>query len=128
MLSQLEVASMLPASDLKRARRFYKDMLGLDPAEETEADLTYRTPGGARFGIYETDNAGTAKNTAMCWETPDIDAEMADLRGRGVVFEDYDFPGLKTENGVATMDGEKAAWFTDSEGNILCLSQRRSSR
>ncbi|MEO6828034.1 MAG: VOC family protein [Microbacteriaceae bacterium] len=125
MLSKLEVASMLPARDLQRARTFYKDMLGLEPAEETSADLTYQTPAGARFGIYETDNAGTAKNTALCWETPDIVAETAELRGRGVVFEEYDLPGLKTEHGVATMDTVKAAWFTDSEGNILCLSERR---
>jgi hypothetical protein len=78
---------------------------------------------GTGFLLYETENAGSAKNTTMCWTVKDIDAEMSELRGRGVTFEDYDFPGLKTENGVATMDNEKSAWFVDSEGNILCIAQ-----
>ena len=124
MLGNLESAAILPAKELQRARAYYKDKLGLEPAEEHEGELIYRSPGGAAFSIYETDNAGSAKNTAMGWTADDLDAEVAELRGRGVVFEEYDFPGLKTENGIAVMDGEKAAWFIDSEGNILALWQR----
>jgi len=124
MLGKLEAMSVLPAKDLRRAMAYYKDKLGLEPVEEQEGGVMYQTGSGTKFLIYETDNAGSAKNTAMCWDTADLDAEMTELRGRGVEFEDYDFPGLKTENGVATTGGERAAWFTDSEGNILCLTQR----
>ncbi len=123
MLSNLDSYAVLPAKDLQRARGFYRDTLGLEPAEEREDGLLYRSPAGAAFLMYETDNAGTAKNTAFTWLTTDIDTEVSELRGRGVVFEEYDFPGLKTENGIATMGAdEKAAWFKDSEGNILCVA------
>lgn len=124
MLSTLEIYSVLPAADLARARGFYTDKLGLEPAEVMDDGVIYRMQGGSTFLVYETSNAGSAKNTQMCWMTPDLDAEMADLRGKGVTFEEYDFPGLKTENGVATIEGEKTAWFVDTEGNILCLTQR----
>ena len=123
MLSQLEAAAVLPAKDLKRARSFYKDKLGLEPAEEREGELRYRTPAGAAVLMYETENAGTAKNTALLLVTPDVQAEVAKLRQAGVVFEEYDLPGLKTEDGIATTGEERAAWFKDSEGNILCVAQ-----
>lgn len=123
MLSKQEFMAVLPAGDLKRARAFWADKLGLEPAEERGGGLIYRSPGGSGLLIYETQNAGSAKNTQFCWMTPDVEAEVAELRGRGVVFEEYDLPGLKTENGIATMEGEKGAWFKDSEGNILCVSQ-----
>ena len=124
MLNESELYAVLPAKDLQRARAYYSEKLGLEVTEETPGGLVYRMAGGGAFLLYETDNAGSAKNTQMCWTTGDLDAEMAELRGRGVVFEEYDFPGLKTENGVATMDGERGSWFLDSEGNILCLTQR----
>jgi catechol 2,3-dioxygenase-like lactoylglutathione lyase family enzyme len=125
MLKDLEITAVLPAQDIARARAFYRDVLGLEPADAMdEENLIYRCGNGTSFLLYTTDNAGTAKNTQMGWGTDDIDAEVADLRGRGVVFEEYDFPGLKTENGIATTPVGKAAWFLDSEGNILNLYQR----
>jgi catechol 2,3-dioxygenase-like lactoylglutathione lyase family enzyme len=124
MLQKLPTMAVLPAKDLERARAFYRDTLGLEPAEEETGGLRYNTGGGTSFLLYETDNAGSAKNTQMGWVTEDLDAEVADLRGRGVVFADYDFPGLKTENGIATTDGERTAWFLDSEGNILAVTER----
>ena len=123
MLNRLEFTAVLPAKDLQRARGFYSEILGLEPAEERSSGLIYQSPSGARILIYETDNAGTAQNTALSWMTDDIETEVAELRGRGVVFEDYDFPGLKTENGIATNDGFRGAWFKDSEGNIIAVSQ-----
>ena len=123
MLSDLEIYAVLPASDLGRAREFYKDKLGLEPVEERREGLIYQTSSGPKFLLYETQFAGTAQNTAMNWAARDLDAEMAELRSRGVVFEEYDFPGLKTENGVATDDDGRGAWFKDSEGNILALSE-----
>ncbi|MFJ5862611.1 VOC family protein [Pseudarthrobacter sp. NPDC092439] len=124
MLKDLDVMPVLPAKDINRARDFYRDKLGLEPATVVDEDnLIYRCGNGSGFLLYRTDNAGTAKNTQMGWATSDVDREVEELRGRGVVFEEYDFPGLKTENGIATLpDLGKAAWFLDSEGNILNIS------
>lgn len=119
-----EAHAMLPASDLKRFRSYYHDKLGMDPAEEMEGGevLVYHT-GNSAFEVYETPNAGSAKNTQMIWQTDDLDAEMNRLRGAGVEFLDFEIPGLKTENGVAMNDETKTAWFNDSEGNILAITQ-----
>lgn len=124
MLKDLDVMPVLPAKDINRARDFYRDKLGLEPATTVDEDnLVYRCGNGSGFLLYRTDNAGTAKNTQMGWATSDVEREVEELRGRGVVFEEYDFPGLKTENGIATLpDLGKAAWFLDSEGNILNIS------
>ena len=105
MLNDAEIYAVLPASDLGRAREFYKDKLGLEPSEERSDGLIYQVKRRPKFLLYESQFAGTAQNTAMNWVTDDLDAEMADLRSKGVVFEDYDFPGLKTENGVADVRG-----------------------
>ncbi|XTR52401.1 VOC family protein [Pseudarthrobacter sp. So.54] len=124
MLKDLDVIAVLPAKDIVRASNFYRDVLGLEPMESMdEENLIYRCGTGTAFLLYQTGNAGSAKNTQMGWETNDIEAEVEDLRARGVVFEEYDFPGLKTENGIASTPVGKAAWFLDSEGNILNLSQ-----
>lgn len=124
MLKDLDVMPVLPAKDITRARDFYRDKLGLEPATTVDEDnLVYRCGNGSGFLLYRTDNAGTAKNTQMGWATSDVEREVEELRGRGVVFEEYDLPGLKTENGIATLpDLGKAAWFLDSEGNILNIS------
>ena len=124
MLKEREVLAVLPAKDIARARNFYRDVLGLDPAETLDDEnLVYRCGNGTSFLLYRTDNAGTAKNTQLSWETDNLAREVEELRGRGVVFEEYDFPGLKTENGIATSTAGRAAWFTDTEGNILSLFQ-----
>jgi catechol 2,3-dioxygenase-like lactoylglutathione lyase family enzyme len=126
MLKDLDIIAVLPAKDIARAKDFYRDVLGLEPAETMdEENVLYRCGNGTAFLLYETDNAGTAKNTQMGWATDDVEAEAQELRGRGVVFEEYDFPGLKTENGIATTTAGKAAWFLDTEGNILNIYQRR---
>jgi catechol 2,3-dioxygenase-like lactoylglutathione lyase family enzyme len=125
MLTDSDIMAVLPAKDIKRAKDFYREKLGLEPSESAEEDsLMYRGGHGTGFLVYQTENAGTAKNTQMGWTTDNLEREMEELRGRGVVFEEYDMPGLKTENGVATNDWGKAAWFLDSEGNILNISQR----
>jgi catechol 2,3-dioxygenase-like lactoylglutathione lyase family enzyme len=123
MLDQLATFTVLPASDLARARAFYRDKLGLEPTMEKPGMLAYSGPSGYIFQLYETANAGTAKNTQMCWSTSDLKGAMAELRANGVVFEEYDFPGLRTDDGVASVGYELAAWFRDTEGNTLCVSQ-----
>ena len=125
MLTDSNIIAVLPAKDINRAKEFYRDKLGIEPSESMEeGSVMYSCGQGTRFLIYQTENAGTARNTQMGWETDNLEREMEELRSRGVVFEDYDFPGLKTENGVATADWGKAAWFLDSEDNIINISQR----
>jgi catechol 2,3-dioxygenase-like lactoylglutathione lyase family enzyme len=119
-----ELHTVLPAADLQRARTYYHDKLSLDPDQEGDGLLMYHLTSDSAFEIYETSNAGTAQNTQMGWMTDDLENEMNRLRERGVVFEEYDVPGMKTVNGVATMEGMKSAWFRDSEGNFICISQR----
>ncbi|MET3811123.1 VOC family protein [Arthrobacter sp. UYEF3] len=121
MLKDQPVGAVLPASDIARARDFYRDKLGLEPDNPDAGDnLQYTCGAGSRFMLYQTPHAGTAKNTQLGWMVTDLPATVAELRAAGVVFEDYDFPGLKTEDGIATLpDGNSAAWFLDSEGNIL---------
>lgn len=118
----MEVHTVLPAFDLHRARVYYRDKLRLEPSTVRGATLVFALPGGD-FEIYETPHAGTAQNTQMGWITDDLDAEMAAMRARGVVFEEYDHPELTTVDGVLEADGMRLAWFRDSEGNYICLSQ-----
>lgn len=124
MLKDQPVGAVLPAADIARARDFYRDKLGLEPDNPGDEDnLQYTCGSGSRFMLYLTPNAGSAKNTQMGWTVPDVRAAVNELRSAGVVFEEYDFPGLKTEDGIATLpDGRPAAWFLDSEGNILNLN------
>lgn len=123
MTSQLESYAVLPAKDLERARRFYRDALGLEPEQDMPEGLIYRTRTGSRILIYETPFAGSNQATAIGFITGEFDRDVADLRAKGVTFEEYDLPGLKTQNGVVEMEGAKGAWFTDSEGNIISLSE-----
>jgi catechol 2,3-dioxygenase-like lactoylglutathione lyase family enzyme len=122
MLGDYDIGVTLPASDLNRARAWYEEKLGFTPVHEWPAGLRYRS-GSSFFDLYPTQFAGTAKNTAAGWAVDDVDRVVAELRERGLEFQEYDLPGLKTVNGVADIDGERAAWFVDSEGNILSISQ-----
>lgn len=125
MLSESTVYGVLPATDLERAKKFYEGTLGLKPVDipTDSGGVLYSTKQGT-FLVYATSAPGGAA-TALGFVVGDLVAEMADLKTRGVVFEEYDLPGLKTVNGVVDM-GEmgKGAWFKDSEGNIISLSQR----
>lgn len=123
MRNPLSIYTVLPVSDLDRARTFYRDKLGLEPTTRKPGMLAYSGPSGYIFQLYETSAAGTAKNTQMGWSTSDLDEDVAELRQRGVVFEEYDLPGLTTENGIAFVGTERSAWFKDTEGNTICISQ-----
>jgi catechol 2,3-dioxygenase-like lactoylglutathione lyase family enzyme len=120
-------AATLPASDIGRARQFYEGTLGLEVEEENPGGVMYRV-GSSQLFVYPSEFAGTNQGTAMTFLVDDIEAVVTGLRGRGVTFEQYDFPGLKTdENGIAELPGERGAWFKDPEGNILSIGQRTSS-
>jgi len=123
MLSNSTVTANIPASDLKRARAFYADKLGFTPSSEVDGMLlVYKTDGGSTFSVYQTEYAGQAKHTIAQWHVDDVDEEVRNLKTKGVTFERYDLPGVEWDGDVASMQGMgKAAWFKDSEDNILCL-------
>src|SRR5215510_8038226 len=128
MLTESQVATRLPVGDLDRAKRFYSEKLGLEPVEERPGGLCYRC-GGGYFALFESAGAASGNHTQMAWEVADLESTVALLRAHGVVFEEYALPGLKTVNGIADIEGnypskgvgERAAWFKDSEGNLLGL-------
>ena len=122
MLASRRVSSTIPASDLARAKRWYEEKLGLKPHREAPYGIDYIAGDGTRFTIYPTTNAGKAPNTLMGFSSTDVEGDVAALRKRGVKFEEYDMPGLKTVNGIAAMGAVKGAWFKDSEGNILAIA------
>jgi catechol 2,3-dioxygenase-like lactoylglutathione lyase family enzyme len=131
MLENSDVATRLPAKDLERARAFYAEKLGLEPTEERPGGLRYRC-GSTYFVVFASAGAASGTHTQMGWEVDDIEATVAALRERGVVFEEYDLPGLRTVNGIADVEGnypskggvgERGAWFRDSEGNLIGIGQ-----
>ena len=124
MLSDSRIATMLPVSDLQRARAFYEDLLGFKSMFENEAgqEVGYQTGGGGTFVIYRSGGRADGSFTQMSIMLSDFDAEVADLRDRGVTFMDYDMPGLKTVDGVATLGNDRAAWFKDPDGNTIAVT------
>jgi catechol 2,3-dioxygenase-like lactoylglutathione lyase family enzyme len=130
VLARSNSATRLPAQDLERARAFYAERLGLEPVEERPGGLRYRC-GDSFFALFASAGAPSGSHTQMGWEVDDIEAAVTELRARGVVFEEYDLPGLKTVDGIADISGnypskgtrERGAWFRDSEGNLLGIGQ-----
>src|SRR5579859_8037670 len=122
MLANLPIHPTIPAHDLTRAKQFYAQKLGLTPSQETPGGLIYECQ-NAWFLLYPSQGAGTAEHTLMGWTVKDIEAEVAELKASGVVFEEYDLPGLKTIGSIANTGPTRAAWFKDSEGNLLGLVQ-----
>ncbi len=131
MLENSKVVARIPVQDLQRARAFYAEKLGLEPSEERPGGLLYRC-GEGEFALFESAGAASGDHTQMGWEVEDIEATVEWLRGRGVMFEEYDVPGLRTVNYIAEVrDSEgnlfgKGAWFRDSEGNLLGIGQPMS--
>jgi catechol 2,3-dioxygenase-like lactoylglutathione lyase family enzyme len=123
MLTQCRVHSTIPAADLERAQSWYADRLGFEPVRELPGGLMYDAAEGTRFVIFPSPNAGKSPNTIMGFATPDVEAEVRELKARGVVFEEYDYPTLKTVDSIATVGPTRSAWFRDSEGNILGIVQ-----
>ena len=119
MSIQTRATAMLPAKDFARAKAWYADKLGLKPKEEMGDMGAVYDLGGTRVFLYPTEFAGTAQHTVLAFDSTDLVADMTALRGKGVSFLDYDLPGLKTQNGLATFGDVKNAWCKDSEGNIL---------
>jgi catechol 2,3-dioxygenase-like lactoylglutathione lyase family enzyme len=122
MPAEWSFGATIPAKDLDGTRRFYEDVLGAQVMMEDPGGIVYRS-GDSTFSLYPTEYAGTAQHTLGTFVVRDVEAAVAELRGKGVRFEDYDMPGLKTVNGIAELGGMKGAWFKDPEGNILSVVQ-----
>ena len=132
MLTDARGAASLPAQDLDRARAFYRDKLGLEPADERPGGILYRLQ-NCEFALFQSSGASPGTFTQFGFEVDDIEAVVGELRRRGVVFEEVDVPGLQTVDGIAEVEGnypikhsvgERAAWFRDCEGNLLGVGQR----
>jgi predicted enzyme related to lactoylglutathione lyase len=127
ILARSLTGAVLRAEDLGRARRFYTEALGLEVQDLHEGgdEIRVSAGGGSVICIYLRPQMPAPQNTVACFEVADIEEAVSELRGRGVVFEEYDIPevGLKTVGGIAQRDGERRAWFKDSEGNVLVVRQ-----
>ena len=126
MLTNAAIVPYIPVSNVARARKFYEGTLGLTPKEEYAGGVIYECGKGSWVFMYPSPGAGTSKASTAFWAVDDVVAEVAALKARGVVFEEYDMPGIKMVDSIATGGGAKTAWFKDSEGNILAVSQRIS--
>lgn len=126
MLANAIAHATVSVTDLKRARSFYEGKLGFSPkGEVVDGHIIYQAGGGSLFTVYERGDPPKAENTAMAFGVDDVAATVKSLQRSGVAFEEYDFPGLKTVNGVADVGGTKAAWFKDPDSNILAISEVR---
>lgn len=123
MLSQSSVTTMLPVIDMARARAFYEGRLGLEPGGFRPDGKFVYAVGGSTLALFPKPEGTKADHTAISFRVSDIAASIAELKQAGVRFEDYDFPGFKTIDHVCVLGAEKAAWFKDTEGNVLCLHE-----
>jgi len=118
------LTTILPVKDMARARDFYERALGLVVVgSKPDGKFVFRCGNGALLALFPKPDGTKAEHTAASFEVRDVDAAIAELKARGVVFNDYDFPGFKTVGHVCVLGSEKAAWFNDPEGNILCLHE-----
>jgi catechol 2,3-dioxygenase-like lactoylglutathione lyase family enzyme len=124
MLVAASMHATIAVTDIDRAKAFYGGTLGLAAKEERSGGVVYES-GGTWMLVYPSQLAGTNQATTMTFEVTDLEAAVDELAGRGVTFEQYDFPGLKTDaRGIAEIQGERSAWFKDPDGNIIAVGQR----
>jgi catechol 2,3-dioxygenase-like lactoylglutathione lyase family enzyme len=124
MLSDARVGAAVPCQDIDRAKSWYKENLGLSPSEENPGGAYFKLAGGTEFFLFPSSGKSDGSFTQVGFEVPDLEAEVAELKKSGVTLEEYDFPGLKTVDGIADIEGEKGCWFKDSEGNLLAVFER----
>ena len=123
MLQKSPLYSYIPVTDVARARNFYEHTLGFQATEELSGGVFYEFGQGTACFMYPSPTAGTSKVSQAFWQVDDIELEVAELKARGVRFEECEMPGMKTEDGIPTTGGAKTAWFKDTEGNILAVVQ-----
>jgi catechol 2,3-dioxygenase-like lactoylglutathione lyase family enzyme len=124
MLKHHKAHAALPVADLAKARAFYLETLGFDDIEtENEGAVMINAADGTRFILFATPNPQRGGHTQLGFSVDDIEADVADLKSRGVVFEEYDMPGFKTVGSIADTPPIRAAWFIDPDGNTIGLVQ-----
>jgi predicted enzyme related to lactoylglutathione lyase len=123
MLTESTITTMLPVTDSERAGHFYTDSLGLKQTGKSEDGTQYFAAGAGAIGLRPMPAGAQSENTALSFEVTDLRSEVSALEDRGVRFQDFELEGLKTVDHIAEMGTERAAWFTDSEGNVLCLHE-----
>jgi catechol 2,3-dioxygenase-like lactoylglutathione lyase family enzyme len=123
MLQQSPMYAYIPVSDLQRARHFYEEKLGFKPKGEISGGVVYEFGDHTACFMYPSPNAGTSKTSQAFWQVNDLEREVAELKARGLQFEEYDMPGMQADGEIYIADDSKAAWFKDSEGNIMALVQ-----
>jgi predicted enzyme related to lactoylglutathione lyase len=124
MLTKAMTTTMLPVSDMDRAARFYGDTLGLhQKATGADGSRIFDAGNGDAIGLLPAESGAQSGHTVLTFEVSDLAGEIRELEGRGVHFADYDLPDLKTVDHIAEMGNEKAAWFSDPEGNVLCIHE-----
>jgi catechol 2,3-dioxygenase-like lactoylglutathione lyase family enzyme len=124
VLTPAPLTTMLPVRDLDRARRYYEGVLGLAPEGlRPDGKFIFRCGNGALLALFPKPDGTKAEHTAVSWQVADVAAAIVALEARGVVFHDYDLPGFRTVDHMCVLGSEKAAWFSDPEGNILCIHE-----
>ncbi len=121
MLGRADATPMIAVKDIDRAKQFYADKLGLEPFQEMGGEFFMLKSGDTTVNVYKSEFAGTNKATALTFDVDDIDAEVRELKDKGITFEHYDVQGLKAEGDIYSGEGMKTAWFKDPDGNILSL-------
>lgn len=124
MLTSAPMTTMLPVIDLNRARDFYERKIGLHPQGlRPDGKFLYECGNGGLLALFPKEGGTKADHTAVSFQVPDIASAVHELEAAGVMFEDYDFPDLKTVDHICVLGSEKAAWFKDTEGNYLCIHE-----
>jgi predicted enzyme related to lactoylglutathione lyase len=123
VLQKSPMYAYIPVRDVARARQFYEQKVGMTPKQEIAGGVVYEFAEHTACFMYPTPNAGTSRASQAFWQVEDLEREVAELKKRGVAFEDYDSPGIKTRDGIAVAGGAKSAWFKDPDGNIMALIQ-----
>ena len=121
MLAEAEAVPMIAVKDIDRARKFYEETLGLETKDAMGGEVLEVKSGDTVINVYRSEHAGTNKATALTFAVDDIEAEIRNLRGKGIFFEEYDVPGLEKRGDLYVAEGMKTTWFKDPDGNILSL-------
>ena len=124
MINNAQLTVVLPVVDVSRATGFYRDRLGLkDLGNEPSGNRVLLTGTGTQIALMPAEEGAQSAHTVLSFEIENFTKQIKDLQARGIDFLEYDLPELKTTDFVAVMGAEKAAWFADTEGNILCLHE-----
>ncbi len=121
MLGKANATPMIAVKDIDRAREFYEGTLGLETKASMGGEVLEVQSGNSMINVYRSEFAGTNQATSLTFDVDDIEAEVTDLKGKGIFFEQYDMPGLEKQGDLYVAEGMKTAWFKDPDGNILSL-------